>query len=360
MPVKGNAMQKVIISGIQQIGIGVENRDEAWSWYRKAFGMRVPVFEDAGEAPYMTHYTGGTVHSRTAVLAANLQGGSAFEIWQYTSRKPQPPSFTPAIGDLGIVAARIKTPDIGAALDYYRKNNIGHCYEPVKDPAGNQHFFLYDPYGNLFQIVPDSSWFLKPKHPTGGVAGCMIGVSDIEAALPLYQDILGFDRISYDEKGSFYDLKDLPGGERRVRRVLLTNSRKRQGAFSRLFGDSAVELVQLLDDTPRTILKDRYWGDLGFIHLCFDIRGMGGLGEQCREAGFPFTVDSKDSFDMGEASGRFTYIEDPDGTLIEFVETNRMPILKKVGWYLDLNKRNPAKPLPDFLLKALKLTEVKD
>jgi hypothetical protein len=63
---------------------------------------------------------------------------------------------------------------------------------------------------------------------------------------------------------------------------------------------------------------------------------------------------------MGEAAGYFSYIEDPDGTLIEFVETHKIPLLKKLGWYLDLRKRsNPEKPLPRLLLKALGLGRVK-
>jgi hypothetical protein len=63
---------------------------------------------------------------------------------------------------------------------------------------------------------------------------------------------------------------------------------------------------------------------------------------------------------MGEAGGRFAYLEDPDGNLIEFVETHKMPILKKLGWYLHLDKRDPKKPLPDFMLKLLALSRVRD
>ena len=63
---------------------------------------------------------------------------------------------------------------------------------------------------------------------------------------------------------------------------------------------------------------------------------------------------------MGEAAGHFTYIEDPDGTLIEFVETHKIPIAKKINWYLDLKKRNPEKALPKWMLKALGLNRVKD
>jgi hypothetical protein len=63
---------------------------------------------------------------------------------------------------------------------------------------------------------------------------------------------------------------------------------------------------------------------------------------------------------MGEAAGHFTYIEDPEGALIEFVETHKVPIMKKIGWYLNLQKRNPKKPLPRFMLKAMGMSEVKD
>ena len=56
---------------------------------------------------------------------------------------------------------------------------------------------------------------------------------------------------------------------------------------------------------------------------------------------------------MGDASGHFTYIEDPDGTLIEFVETHRIPVVKKLGWYIDLRKRDRTQQLPKFLLRMM-------
>ena len=33
-----------IISGIQQIGIGIPNVHEAWKWYRQNFGMDISCF----------------------------------------------------------------------------------------------------------------------------------------------------------------------------------------------------------------------------------------------------------------------------------------------------------------------------
>ncbi len=88
------------------------------------------------------------------------------------------------------------------------------------------------------------------------------------------------------------------------------------------------------------------------------------LGKLCTEKGHPFTVDTTQkfkegsSFDMGDAAGQFAYIEDPDGTLIEFVEAHKVPIVKKLGIAINLKKRNPEKALPKFILKALSVMRV--
>jgi hypothetical protein len=36
-----------------------------------------------------------------------------------------------------------------------------------------------------------------------------------------------------------------------------------------------------------------------------------------------------------------------------------VPILKKIGWFMDLTKRNQEKPLPDWMIKMLALSKVK-
>lgn len=224
-------------------------------------------------------------------------------------------------------------------------------------PNGRHTFYMKDLYGNLFQIVPQmGEVFVDKGLLTGGIAGAMVGVTDMPRSIRFYADVLGYDLAVYDETGVFADLKGLPGGEGRFRRVLLAPSLTREGAFAEVFGNSYIELVQALDRKPRKIYEGRYWGDPGFIQICFDITNMKALGEFCASKGCPFTVDScpeGEVFDMGEASGHFTYIEDPDGNLIEFVETYKIPIVKKLCWYLDLRKRNRKEPLPKFLFWIL-------
>jgi len=351
-------MKEKIISGIQQIGIGVTNIYEAWTWYKKYFGVDIRIFEDAAEARHMVIYTGGKVRKRHAALAINLQGGGGFEIWQYVDRVPEAPDFKIQVGDLGIFAVKIKSKNVRATYEWFKSEGLT-ILDGVHSFNGNESFFVRDLYGNLFQIVPSNSWFRNEKKLTGASYGAIIGVKDIDASVKFYSDILGYDQVIYDQTGQFSDLSALDGGDNHFRRVLLKHSKPRLGAFSNLFGNSQIELVQVLDHEPKKIYQGRYWGDLGFIHICYDIRGMELLREECKSKGHPFTVDTMNTFDMGEAAGAFSYTEDPDGTLIEFVETHRIPIIKKLGIYLDLLKRKPEKSLPDWMLNLLSLSRVK-
>jgi catechol 2,3-dioxygenase-like lactoylglutathione lyase family enzyme len=356
-------MKDFIISGIQQMGVGVSDLSTAWKWYIENFGMDCPIFEEEAQAKLMLPYTGGEPRSRHAVLAFNLQSGGGFEIWQYKGRTPVVTKEEIRIGNLGIFSCKIKVKSIEQSAQFFKSKGVTILSEPAADPAGNKTFFIRDPFGNIFQMTEATDWFMNEKKPTGGTYGAVIGVSDVENARVVYSDILGYDELVYDKTGIFPDLSVLPGGEISLRRILLRRSKPLRGPFSRLMGKSEIELISTGNSNERRIFEGRFWGDPGFIHLCFDINGMDNLREFCKEKGHPFTVDSKasigDSFDMGEAAGHFSYIEDGSGTLIEFVETHKMPILKKLGWYLDLTKRDPEKKLPDWMLKTLRFSRVK-
>jgi len=346
-----------IISGIQQLGVGIPDVYGAWAWYRTMLGFDVPVFDDPGVAGNMTVYTGGKPQSRHAVLAINMQGGGGMEIWQYTSRTPQPAAFNVQAGDLGLYAAIVKARDIERAYAFLKEQKADVLGNIATTPDGGRAFYIRDPYGNIFRIEREDGRFMDTRDATGGIAGCVIGVSDMDASLRFYREILGYDTVLFDSSGVFEELSVLPGGTAAFRRVRLGHSKPRAGAFSNLLGASHIEMIQSLERKPVKIFENRYWGDLGFIHICFDIHGMAAMRKLCKEQGHPFTVDSnpeEGTFDMGEAAGHFSYIEDPDGALIEFVETHRIPILKKVGWYLDLRKRDPEKPLPNWMLRTLK------
>ena len=356
-------LDRKYICGIQQLGVGVANFYEGWRWFIPNFGMDIRVFEEKATAEYMLPYTDNKPRERHACLALNLQGGGGFEIWQHTEHTPVAPAFELQAGDLGIFAGKIKAPDVQKAYEHLREAN--RLTEITKDPAGRDTFYLKDPFNNIWQFVEEGSMFMtRYKKPTGGTYGAVIGTTNPERAMELYSGILGYDRVVYDTKGTFGDMKGIPGGTGKFRRVLLQHSEVRQGPFSRAFGPTEIELIQALDRKPEKIFKDRIWGDLGFIHLCFDILGMKVLKRECAGKGFPFTVDSDvhptgKPFDMGEAAGHFAYIEDPDGTLIEFVETHKVPIAKRLGWYINLwRRKDVTQPLSDRVVKMLRFMKV--
>ncbi|HEV7351345.1 VOC family protein [Telluribacter sp.] len=346
------------ITGIQQVGLGVTDVAQAWQWYRRVLGFDVPVFDDYSEARLMTQYTGEQVHSRRALMALNMAGGGGLEIWQFTSRAPQSCTFQPQPGDLGIYAIRFKAPDAKSAHEWVRQQPQAQVSAFGSLPEG-EGFWGKDPFGNIFQVAEDSSWFHKNGQPTGGVAGVVIGVSDIEPSVQFYKALLEPCELVYDQTGTF---DDMPASvaDQRFRRVLLRKGVSKQGAFSQLLGNVQVELIQALDRQPQRLFTNRYWGDCGYIHVCFDTLNMDSLKKMLTGKGYPFTVDSENSFGMETAAGRFAYVEDPDGTLIELVETHKLPILKKVGWYLDLQKRKHQKPLPNWMLRMMSLSRVRD
>jgi catechol 2,3-dioxygenase-like lactoylglutathione lyase family enzyme len=350
---------KRIISGIQQVGIGVADAEAAFRWYRKIFGTDIVIFKDTASARLMQEHTGHQLHQRKAILAMNLQGGGGFELWQYTSRVPVASRVPIQLGDTGIFCIKIKSRNVCAAYEYFWQQDVKLLSMPCRNPANLEHFFMQDPYGNIFEITEDDNWFTSASHPTGAVCGITIGVRSIEASLPFYQHILGYDQHIYSGEGRFKDWKELPGGDHYFKRLLLKHSRKQEGAFSKLLGPACVELVEVVSRVPEKIYANRYWGDLGFIHVCYDITGMEAHQTICNNYGHPFTVNSRNSFDMGNASGHFAYNEDADGTLIEYVETHKVPVLKNIGLYLNLKKRKPEKPLPDWMVRCLAFSRVK-
>lgn len=349
-------MESFMISGIQQIGVGTVDFRKSWNWYIEMFGIDVKILEDDTVAERMLPYTGGRPQQRHACIAVNLQGGGGFEIWQYSKRKPEPCPFKIAAGDLGIFAAKLNCSDVKAFYKYMI-SRWEYCTEPETLPDGTPCFYVRDLSDNVFQIIENRNVFIDQGKLTGGMAGAVIGVSDMQSSVKFYREVLGYDTIVSDTTGPFSINNPLPESEKECHRVIL-KAPKRKGAFAELFGDSTIELVQALEHNPRKIYEGRYWGDPGFIQVCFDVTNMKALGEFCASKGHPFTVDScpdGQKFDMGDASGHFTYIEDPDGTLIEFVETYKVPIMKKLGIGIDMSRRNPEKALPKFLFRIMGL-----
>lgn len=336
------------IAGIQQVGVGVANLEEAWRWYAKHFGMDLPIFNDAAEATLMSEYTGGEPQKRKAVLAMNLQGGGGFEVWQFTSRTPTASKNSIKEGDLGINSVQMRCLDAHKTKAYFDKLPNISCSAIKRNDLNKSYFEVVDPFSNSFKIIEDNYQFMRTNSLVGGVIGATIGVRNIEKSLTLYTEVLNYEVVQKKQLG-----------EDGLERIWLTPKERKTSAFSQLLGPTQLELVCDPKNDRTQIFKGRYWGDLGFIHICFDVQNMNSLRKKAKALGHEFVVDSENSFDMGEAAGQFAYVQDEDNTLIELVETHKVPILKKLSWYIHLKDKKNQKPLPRIIFKVLGMKRLK-
>ena len=143
-----------LISGIQQVGIGVPDAGESFKWYNKNLGLDIPVFDDIADAKLMVRYTNGSIRKRRAILAVNMAGGGGAEIWESKNPLPISCSFEPKLGDLGIFALKIKCQDLMA---FSKSAPISLFRTPERKPTA----WLKDNYDNQLQLVEDDSWFLN-------------------------------------------------------------------------------------------------------------------------------------------------------------------------------------------------------
>lgn len=347
-----------VICGVQQVGIGVRNAEEAWAWYADVLGFNTKMHEEEGISERMFPYTGEKPQSMYAAMAMNPKGGGGLEILEPRERELNYPHLAPKLGDYGVFACKIRATDIKAAYQEMKDKEVKILTDVVMNPAGEEHFFIQDPWNNIFDIEFAPYVSAKGKKNIGGVNGAIIGVSDMDRSVEFYSSVLDYDQIEYDLTESYADFSGVPGGHYKLRRVMLSRSKPLEGPFCELMGPSHIELVERIAKIgahkSHKIYEGRMWGDPGFIHLCFDVRNMEEVRNDAARYGHDFVCDSGKDSSIGDISGHFTCMEDPDGTLIRFVETSRMPLIKKLGIQLNLNKADDKKPLPGWKLKLLK------
>jgi catechol 2,3-dioxygenase-like lactoylglutathione lyase family enzyme len=345
---------------MQHIGVAVQNMDASLKYFRKIFGMNIPFFDSVQPAPLMDCYTHEKTITKRASMIMNLQGGCAMEVIRPTTFEPRKADFQIKIGDLHIFQVHMKARNVKHMHDHCKKNGALSVSEIQLNPAQQHVFDLTDIDGNFFRVEPTNECYRDMGHPSNGVAGCSIGVTNMDEALNLYSNLLGYDEVVFDRNGTFNDWGHLPGGKEQYRRVRLKQSAPTGGGFARVMGETFIELVQALDRAPARTFKGRIWGDSGFVHLGLDVKGMKKLGENLGAQGFPFRCDSNDALSMGQTKVHCTYIDDKDGTLIELIEVYKVPIVEKWGIFLNVEKRDPLKPLPNFMLNALRFSRIKD
>ncbi|NLI97485.1 VOC family protein [bacterium] len=352
-----------MINAIQHIGFGVNDRDRSWSFYRK-LGFDVPMSLNQSRASRMEPLVGGD-YERKVVIAANLLGGATLEIFQYLSTEPKPYPVDWNWGNPGMSATALKVRDLNKALDLFGDMPESIVSRPTDWPANPswKAALVKDPDNLLIYLVeiPGMPYSLKLNgNFIGGIVFSTVAVSDMERSLEFYRNVLDYKDIVYDWQGYDPMLSSIPGGNRRMRRVMLKDSRPSTSFYSFYLDRGMIELVEVEGDKGKHIYNARRWGDVGQMEICFDVHDIKATFDELKKRGAePLLEPNTEDFDMGHGSTAFfAYFKDPDGTMIELAEATKLKITNSIG--IDLKKRKPGKALPKWLMKMSRHKRYKD
>jgi catechol 2,3-dioxygenase-like lactoylglutathione lyase family enzyme len=132
-----------------------------------------------------------------------------------------------------------------------------------------------------------------------------IVVSDLDASLRFYRDLLGFEvKKRMDESGSYIDrMLALPDV-----RVTTCKMASPDGVL--------IELLQF-HSHPRKPRADRDASDIGPTHIALSVADLDLVYRKLTEAGVSFNAPPQLSPD---GYAKVTFCKDPDGSLVELVE----------------------------------------
>lgn len=164
-----------------------------------------------------------------------------------------------------------------------------------------------------------------------GVHHIGIGVADMDTSLDFYSNLLGFNQVMFDYTGTIPGMEGVTGKYANARVVMLRNECTGQ------LGLGMLKLVHLLPPDkpdpcfvqvmtpgqPQTPAADALrWGDIAIAEACFNTRGgTGKVTDQLAEKGVKVETEAATyRFPPYDAETTFSYVRDPDNSLIELAD----------------------------------------
>jgi catechol 2,3-dioxygenase-like lactoylglutathione lyase family enzyme len=311
-----------LITAFQHVGMGVHDTDRTYEFYRKLMGFRVKLSDQTSYLEEMGPIIGAVVEMR-ALMAMNARGGAAIELIEHTSTRPLEPPEPVQWGDLGYLELGLKAFNLDQLyLDLKRKGV--EFLTPVRSMelsvGGRERYaYLRDPDGLLLQLVEEKGG----KRPAvAGVRHVALGVSDMEKARSFYRDVLGFADVLNEFKGRVPELDEVTGGKE-MELVVLGHRAEGESAMP-LLERAMVKLVFTPGYKGKTIYEGRRWGDIGLMEMAFDVNDLAGTVNGIIAKGAEL-FHPPTFVDMGSGTaGRFSYIKDPDGNVVEMVAVEKV------------------------------------
>jgi len=321
-----------MVNSIQHIGIGVEDRERAFEFYGRGMGFSVPISNHQGNCRGVMPIIERD-ETRKVIIALNPYGGGLLEIFQYISKKPLPRPQEVDLTYNGFLFYGLMVKNLKKAIERVKQHGGSIiCSPDYFTPLQNHNWktaIFQDRDGILFQMLeyPGSRvGYGEGKLKIGGIEYVAVGVSNLLRSLEFYTRILGYDEVVYIYEGPAPEWKNLFGKDRKIKRALIKRSTKPQGTFKHFLRGGMIELMEVEGNKGKHNFEGRKWGDIGFMELCFDVTNLDATLEDITRKGAEIAVPPYRQ-DMGmNTMATFSYIKDPDGSLIEFADIQSLPV----------------------------------
>ena len=190
-----------LVTGIDSVGLTVSDLDRSVDFYTKVLSFEKVSEKDVDGDAY-EHLEGiFGIHLRIARLRL---GSESIELTEYIAPRGRPAPIDAHSNDRSFQHLAIIVSDMARAYEWLRRNKVAHASpRPQRLPDWNKNaggieaFYFRDPDGHPLEILHfppdkgDPKWQRDTDRLFLGIDHTAIVISDTEASLVFYRDILG-------------------------------------------------------------------------------------------------------------------------------------------------------------------------
>jgi catechol 2,3-dioxygenase-like lactoylglutathione lyase family enzyme len=200
--------RRPLVTAVDSIGITVSDLDRSVEFYSKVLSFE-KVSETEVDGPEYEHLEGVFgLRMRTARMRL---GNEFIELTEFLAPRGRPVPVDTRANDHWFQHIAVITSDMDHAYRWLRENKVQHASsgpqrlpEWNKNAGGIQAFYFRDPDGHFLEVLSfppdkgDAKW-----HATGklflGIDHTAIVISDTDASLKFYRDVLGLHVVGESE-----------------------------------------------------------------------------------------------------------------------------------------------------------------
>ena len=201
--------RRPLVNAVDSIGLTVSDLDRSVEFYSKVLSFE-KISESEVDGPEYEHLEGVF---GLRVRTARLRLGDEFiELSEYLAPHGRPVPVDAKANDRWFQHIAIMTSDMDRAYIWLRQNKVQHASSGPqrlpdwnKNAGGIQAFYFRDPDGHFLEVLafpPDkgsAKWHQTSRKLFLGIDHTAIVISDTDASLKFYRDVLGLQVVGESE-----------------------------------------------------------------------------------------------------------------------------------------------------------------